>query len=89
MTPKMVICSCLLLLTACSQPTRPVAIKQFTRSEQRQIAREHNIIADSGLHPLFDEKGNRIVFTITPAVEEDWERMRRGLSGGDSIHPFD
>lgn len=65
MQPRMVICSYLLLLAACtSPPSRPVAVKQWTREEQVQIAAEHNKLPpDSILRPVL----------------EDWERMRREL----------
>jgi hypothetical protein len=76
---KTAICSLLLILSACTQPTRTTAIKQFSRDEQVQIATERNIIADSTGEPLFDEKGHRVQFTMTPAVFDDWERMRLDL----------
>jgi hypothetical protein len=77
---KRVSYSICLLLAACSEvPQRCPATKQWSRQEQIEIATERNILADSPEHPLFDEKGKRIVFTVTPAVLDDWERMRREL----------
>ncbi len=79
---KMVIYSGLLLLTACSQPDNSVAIKQFSRDEQTRIASERNTLVDSaGDRPLLDTNGHRVTFTMTPAVFDDWERMRRELRG--------
>lgn len=67
----------LILLAACSQaePAGP-APKDWTRSEQVEIARERNIIAGQ---QLFDSTGHQVNLAITPAVFEDWERMRAGL----------
>jgi hypothetical protein len=81
MLPRRVICSCLLLLAACTNPpARPVAIKQWSRDEQIQIAKERNALADSnGTAPLFDRSGQQVTSTIAPAVFGDWERMRREL----------
>ena len=71
----------LILLAACSQPwpaPTPVAVKGWPRDEQVEIAKERNALADSNL-TCSDRSGKPLVFTLAPAVFDDWERMRREL----------
>ena len=77
MRPSAAICS-LILLAACTPPAPPaIAVKDWPRDEQIEIAREHDLLADSLLNCEID--GKPVGFPLAATVFDDWEMMRREI----------